>query len=144
MEISTTKRRARRAVNEINVVPYIDVMLVLLIIFMTTTPLLTEGVSVDLPQASAQIVDEDPDVEKFIVLVDSQGMLYANEDKTAIDEASLRAKAQAVLSQQPQTPFYVKGDGSVTYERVIRAMVVLQQAGVASVGLVTEPEPNTP
>ncbi len=136
------RHHKRKPMSEINVVPYIDVMLVLLVIFMTTAPLLTEGVEVDLPQASAKIVDEEQNIEKFIVSVDAQGFLYANEDEAPSEPDQLRAKAAAVLNHQPKTPFYVKGDASVPYEKVVQAMVMLQAAGVPSVGLVTEPAPE--
>ena len=136
------RHHKRKPMSEINVVPYIDVMLVLLVIFMTTAPLLTEGVEVDLPQASAQIVEEEQNVEKFIVSVDAQGLLYANEDESPSQPDQIRAKAAAVLKYQPKTPFYVKGDATVPYERVVQAMVMLQAAGVPSVGLVTQPAPE--
>lgn len=136
------RRQKRKPMSEINVVPYIDVMLVLLVIFMTTAPLLTEGVDVNLPQASAQVVEEEQNIEKFIVSVDATGALFANEDEQASTPEQIRAKAAAVLKYQPKTPFYVKGDASVAYEKVIQAMVMLQAAGVPSVGLVTQPAPE--
>ena len=141
--MSSIRRRhhKRKPMSEINVVPYIDVMLVLLVIFMTTAPLLTEGVQVDLPQASAKIVEEEQNIEKFIVTVDVNGELYANEDETPSSPEELRAKAAAVLKYQPKTPFYVKGDKNATYEKVLQAMVMLQSAGVPSVGMVSQPQP---
>ncbi len=139
MNSSIRRSHRRKPMSEINVVPYIDVMLVLLVIFMTTAPLLTEGVDVDLPQASAKVVEDEQNIEKFIVSVDAQGQLFANEDETPSDPNQIRAKAAAVLKYQPKTPFYVKGDASVSYEKVVQAMVMLQAAGVPSVGLVTQP-----
>ena len=144
--MSSIRRRhhKRKPMSEINVVPYIDVMLVLLVIFMTTAPLLTEGVQVDLPQASAKIVEEEQNIEKFIVTVDVNGELYANEDETPSSAEQLRAKAAAVLKYQPKTPFYVKGDKDATYEKVLQAMVMLQSAGVPSVGMVSQPQQDNP
>ena len=132
------RRPRKRLMSEINVVPYIDVMLVLLIIFMITAPLLTEGVSVDLPQADAQSVDTQ-DQEPFVVTVDSAGAYYINDDEqSAANPDEIRVKAAAVLRHNPQTPFLVRGDRAVAYESVIQAMVLLQQAGVAKIGLVTD------
>jgi len=131
-------RPRKRLMSEINVVPYIDVMLVLLVIFMITAPLLTEGVSVDLPQADAQSVDTQ-DQEPFVVTVDSAGDYYLNDDEqSAANAGEIRVKAAAVLRHNPQTPFLVRGDRAVAYESVIQAMVLLQQAGVAKIGLVTD------
>ena len=132
------RRPRKRLMSEINVVPYIDVMLALLIIFMITAPLLTEGVSVDLPQADAQSVDTQ-DQEPFVVTVDSAGAYYINDDEqSAANPDEIRVKAAAVLRHNPQTPFLVRGDRAVAYESVIQAMVLLQQAGVAKIGLVTD------
>ena len=141
--MSSIRRRhnKRKPMSEINVVPYIDVMLVLLVIFMTTAPLLTEGVNVDLPQASAEVVEEDQNIEKFILVVDVEGNLYANEDEESSTPDQIRAKAAAVLKYQAKTPFYVKGDKDASYEKVLQAMAMLQAAGVPSVGLVTQPAP---
>ena len=132
------RRPRKRLMSEINVVPYIDVMLVLLVIFMITAPLLTEGVSVDLPQADAQSVDTQ-DQEPFVVTVDSAGDYYINDDeRSAANADEIRVKAAAVLRHNPQTPFLVRGDRAVAYESVIQAMVLLQQAGVGKIGLVTD------
>ncbi len=138
MAIYGSRSRKKKLMGEINVVPYIDVMLVLLIIFMITAPLLTEGVSVDLPQADAKTVDTE-DKEPFVVTVDSEGNYFVNdESESTTDPEKIRIKAAAVLKHNPETPFLVRGDGGVRYELVVQAMVLLQQAGVASVGLVTE------
>lgn len=141
---SNRGRRPRRAMMcEINVVPYIDVMLVLLIIFMTTAPLLTEGVDVNLPKANAKVVENPDEVEKVIVSIDAQGSFYINEEKEPSSLAVVRAKARAFYNERPDLPFYVKGDAAVPYEQVMQAMVALQQAGVPSVGLVTRPVSET-
>ena len=123
---------------EINVVPYIDVMLVLLIIFMVTAPLLSQGVKIDLPQAPAEVLP-DEDKEPFVVTVDAGGDYYLNDDREAAASASdIEVKARAVLRRNPEVPFLVRGDGAAAYADVVRAMVLLQAAGVESVGLVTE------
>lgn len=124
---------------EINVVPYIDVMLVLLVIFMITAPLLTAGVDVDLPNADANPMPEE--VEPMVVTVTSNGDLYVDED-TGQDAPrtpeEIRARAVAIMERNPQARFLVRGDQNTEYRHVMRAMVMLQQAGVPSVGLVTE------
>ncbi|WP_414830345.1 protein TolR [Alteromonas sp. H39] len=134
-------RKRRRPVSEINVVPYIDVMLVLLIIFMVTAPLISQGVKVDLPKASANPIEQE-DTPPLIASVDVKGRYYLNvgEDQERVlagDE--LAALVQAQLQKDPQTPVVVKGDGQVAYNEVIQLMVLLQQAGVPTVGLMTDP-----
>jgi len=124
--------------SEINVVPYIDVMLVLLVIFMVTTPLLTQGVEVDLPEAISDAV-KDPDVEPFLLSVDRNGQLFVNEEKQPVSGEEIIRKAAIVHKRNPKTPFLVKGDRRVEYQAVMTAMVLLKQAGVPKVGLVTEP-----
>ena len=136
------RRRSKRQMSEINVVPYIDVMLVLLVIFMVTAPLMMEGVRIELPEADAQPVAEDR-AEPFVVHVDKAGAYYLNEDQQPIADANeIRVKASIVLRSNPKTPFLVRGDRAVEYDAVVKAMVLLQQAGVPSVGLVTEATGN--
>ncbi len=125
--------------SEINVVPYIDVMLVLLVIFMVTAPLLAEGVKVDLPRAGAQPVDsrEQPPV---VVSVDRAGRYYVNlgeHPNRPVDAADLVAKVAAVRRHNPRAQVLVRGDRSASYGDVVGAMVLLQRAGVDNVGLVT-------
>lgn len=122
---------------EINVVPYIDVMLVLLVIFMVTAPLLTEGVKVDLVQADARQIESN-EVEPVVLSIDEQGQYFI--DKEAKQPEAIRAYAAAVLRRNPKVEFMVRGDKDVAYEAVVNAMVLLQQAGVPSVGLITDPE----
>jgi biopolymer transport protein TolR len=129
------ERYRRKRIAEINVVPYIDVMLVLLVIFMITAPLLTPGVQVELPQATAATLD-NPDRETLVVTVDRRGSLYL--DDREIDAGELRRKVAAILRLRPQTPVLVRGDREVKYDAVVQAMVLLQAAGAPSVGLVTE------
>jgi len=134
-------RKRRRPVSEINVVPYIDVMLVLLIIFMVTAPLISQGVKVELPKASAQPIEQE-DTPPLIASVDVQGNYYlniGNDQETALGTQELTALVTEKLKAEPQTPVVVKGDGQVAYNEVIQLMVLLQQAGVPSVGLMTDP-----
>jgi len=130
-------RRSRKSqMSEINVVPYIDVMLVLLVIFMVTTPLLTQGVEVDLPEAISNEVDNE--VEPFLLVVDRNGQLSVNEEKQPAASEEVVRQASIVFKRNPKTPFLVKGDRHVEYQAVMNAMVLLQQAGIPKVGLVTE------
>jgi biopolymer transport protein TolR len=126
---------------EINVVPYIDVMLVMLVIFMVTAPLLTQGVKVELPQAAAEPMDSK-DQEPLVVSVDAAGSLYLNigdAPDQPVDGDALVQRVAAVLRRQPAKPVMVRGDHAADYGSVIAAMVLLQQAGIDGVGLVTEP-----
>jgi len=134
-------RVRRRKVAEINVVPYIDVMLVLLIIFMVTAPLITQGVKVDLPQADAEPLSKDMK-PPLVASVDAKGNYYLavgtskNEAMSAEEVATLVAEH---LKTAPDTPVVVNGDGAVSYDAVIQLMVLLQKvAGVPSVGLMTD------
>ncbi|MBU3022451.1 protein TolR [Aestuariibacter sp. A3R04] len=134
-------RKRRRPVSEINVVPYIDVMLVLLIIFMVTAPLISQGVKVELPKASAQPIEQE-DTPPLIASVDVQGNYYlnvGNDQDTALGTQELTELVAAKLEKEPNTPVVVKGDGQVAYNEVIQLMVLLQKAGVPSVGLMTDP-----
>jgi len=135
---STGKKR--RMMGEINVVPYIDVMLVLLVIFMITAPMLSQGVKVDLPQADSQPIPQD-DREPLVVSVDSFGAFYLSlgrDPQAALDGEALLSQLDAVLAKQPGTPVYVKGDRNVAYGKVVEVMALIQSAGVPSVGLMTE------
>ena len=134
-------RKRRRPVSEINVVPYIDVMLVLLIIFMVTAPLISQGVKVDLPKASANPKEQE-DTPPIIASVDVKGRYFLNvgeDQESPISKEELGAIVKAQLTKEPNTPVVVKGDGQVAYNEVIQLMVLLQQAGVPSVGLMTDP-----
>ncbi|MAT94820.1 MAG: protein TolR [Halioglobus sp.] len=125
--------------SEINVVPYIDVMLVLLIIFMVTAPMLMQGVKVELPEASADPV-ENQDSEPLIVSVDAAGQLYLNlgEEKQVLSLPTIRDRVGKVLRRNRDKPVLVWGDRNVPYGQVVEVMVALQEAGAPSVGLVTE------
>jgi biopolymer transport protein TolR len=122
--------------SEINVVPYIDVMLVLLVIFMITAPLLSQGVKVDLPRAAAQPV-ESQDQETLVVTVDRQGNYFLDDRRITSEE--LRRKVAAILRLRPKTPVLIRGDRQADYGEVVKAMTLLQSAGAPSVGLLTEP-----
>jgi len=134
-------RLRRRPISEINVVPYIDVMLVLLVIFMVTAPLITQGVKVDLPQADAEVIASESS-EPVVITVDQFGDLYLDvgEDKNQpVDRETLLVRVRAVLQYNPNVPILVKGDSAVDYGRVVEAMVLAQAAGAPSVGLITVP-----
>ena len=135
----------RRPMSEINVVPYIDVMLVLLVIFMATAPLLTQGVLVDLPQAPSEpIADtaEDP----LVVSMRQDGALFVNlgirnadEEGTRVTFYSLEDQAAKILRARPDVGVYIKADHRLDSGAVVRVMSVLQRAGAESVGLITDP-----
>jgi biopolymer transport protein TolR len=135
-------RRSRRLMGEINVVPYIDVMLVLLIIFMVTAPMLSQGIKVDLPQAAAEPIEPD-DLEPLLLSVDAAGELYLNlgNPDAALAPERVFELAAAALRREPERPVLVKADRAVPYGRVVEGMVLLQQAGAKKVGFVTEPVP---
>ena len=133
-------RNKRRPMSEINVVPYIDVMLVLLIIFMVTAPMLMQGVKVDLPEATADPV-ENQDSEPVIVSINSAGELFLNlgsQEEQVLSLATVRDRVSAVMRRSPEKPVLVWGDRAVPYGQVVTVMVALQEAGAPSVGLVTE------
>ena len=134
-------RKRRKPVSEINVVPYIDVMLVLLVIFMATAPLVAQGVKVDLPKAEAQTIETE-DEAMMIVSVDAQGLYYLNvgdDPSSAMSPQAIADLVKTRLAVSPTTPVVVNGDGNVKYDKVIELMVLLQGAGVPSVGLMTDP-----
>jgi biopolymer transport protein TolR len=141
-----SRRNKRKPMSDINVVPYIDVMLVLLIVFMVTAPLLVQGVQVDLPKASTEPVPETDD-DPIVVSVDKDGKYYVtlgDPDKQGdpVDLSVIGDKLEKILRNKPKTPVMVKGDSAVNYGSVVAAMAVLQGAGAESVGLITE-EPAT-
>ncbi|WP_439102338.1 protein TolR [Congregibacter sp.] len=135
------RRRARfRPMAEINVVPYIDVMLVLLIIFMVTAPMLMQGVKVDLPQAKTEPVDNQ-DAEPLIVSINAQGQLFMNvggQEDQVLSLATVQQRVGAVIRRSPDKPVLVWGDKAVAYGDVVGLMAALQEAGAPGVGLVTE------
>lgn len=137
--------KRRRPMSEINVVPYIDVMLVLLVIFMATAPLLTQGVVVDLPDAPSEPVESDQE-DPLVVSVRSDGAIFVNlgiqnadDEGTRVTIYSLEDQAGKILNARPDVPVFVKADHQLDYGTVIRVMTALQKAGAGSVGLITEP-----
>jgi biopolymer transport protein TolR len=132
--------RSRRLISDINVVPYIDVMLVLLVIFMITTPLLSQGIVINLPDVPADPLDaalNDP----LVLSVDSGGRFYLNfggDAEAAIDERSVVERASAVLRRNADAPMFVRGDEGAAHGRVMHGFALLKQAGANQVVLVTE------
>jgi len=134
-------RSKRRLMGEINVVPYIDVMLVLLIIFMVTAPLLSQGIEVDLPKADAEPLDVDQDNEPLVLSVDRDGNLYLNvgDSEEPVDPQTAAARVAAVLRRSPDTPVLVRADEAVAHGVVVRAMALLQGSGARKIGIMTDP-----
>lgn len=138
----TAPLQKRKLMGEINVVPYIDVMLVLLIIFMVTAPLLTQGIKVELPKAGAEPIEDISDRQPIVLSVDGEGNLYldiGDDEETPKSAADIVGRVRTVLNASPETPVLVKGDRHADYGYVVGAMVLLQQAGADSVGFVTDP-----
>ncbi len=131
--------------SEINVVPYIDVMLVLLVIFMATAPILMQGVEVDLPQADAEPMPTEDD-DPLVISMNGDGQIFLNIGMTRETDTgrrvtifSLAEQAGKIIRARPDVPVYVRADAGLPYGGVIDVMTVLQEAGAASVGLVTDP-----
>ena len=133
------RHKKKRLMGEINVVPYIDVMLVLLVIFMVTAPMLTQGVKVDLPNADAQPI-ENPESQSLVITVTRNGKYYLDDKEFSARE--LQTRVAAVLRLKPKTPVMLRGDRRAAYDDIVEAMVLLQAAGAPSVGLVTEDPPK--
>lgn len=134
-------RVPRKLVAEMNVVPYIDVMLVLLVIFMATAPMMTQGINVDLPDSNSDPIDTTKN-EPVIVSVTADGSYYVDVGGDPEEKKSLETVKGTVLlihKQKPDTLFLVEGDGQVAYAKVISLMATLQEAGITQLGLVTEP-----
>ncbi len=128
---------------EINVVPYIDVTLVLLIIFMITTPMLQTGVDVDLPQAESKEVVLKDDQPPVIVIINDQGQFAIstdNKEGEPVLAEEINARVKAVISNKPGTPVLIKADKNVAYGTVVTVMAALKNTGVPNVGLMTEPD----
>jgi biopolymer transport protein TolR len=136
----------RRLLGEMNVVPYIDVMLVLLVIFMITAPLIQQGMQVQLPQANNAALTNEQASRSITLTVTAGGDLFLEVQgdpdhaaPTPMDAQAIKDAVGGILQEAPQTPVYVQGDAHVAYDRVIQAMSLLKEAGAPSVGLVTEP-----
>ena len=135
----------RKPMSEINVVPYIDVMLVLLVIFMVTAPLLTQGVVVDLPEAPSEPIDSEQDAP-LVVSMRKDGAIFMNlgiqdaeDEGTRVTVFSLAEQAGKILRANSEVPVYIKADHVLDYGEVVKVMTVLQKAGASSVGLITDP-----
>ena len=139
-----TRNRGRKMMGEINVVPYIDVMLVLLIIFMVTAPMLSAGIQVDLPKAAAEPLP--PDLEPLVLSIDAEGAMYLNigDSKAPQDADRILEVVSAALRREPERPVLVKADRTVEYGRVVEGMALLQQAGAQKVGFATESPSRVP
>lgn len=136
--------RRRRQMAEINVVPYIDVMLVLLIIFMITAPMLQQGVEIDLPQAAAEPLKAESEPVLINIRADGQIVLSVGGEHEPVDAETLVTKVSAFVEANPHVPVLIGADKSVLYNRVYQTMVLLQKAGVAQVGLMSDPLEEMP
>jgi len=132
----------RKPMAEINVVPYIDVTLVLLIIFMITAPLIQSGVDVDLPQANSQQVDQENAPSPVIITIDKTGQYFIDvgngSDENPVSVSEVLLLTAAVRKNKPNTQVYIRGDKQVAYGKVVTVMAALKNAGVPNVGLMTE------
>jgi biopolymer transport protein TolR len=134
------RRGNYRPMSEINVTPLVDVMLVLLIVFMVAAPLLTVGVPVDLPKASAPAINENK--EPLVVTVNAAGQIYLQE--TTVEDDSLVPRLQAITNNNPEASIYVRGDKAINYGRVLEIMSMISAAGFTKVSLVAEPPQGKP
>ncbi len=130
---------------DINVVPYIDVMLVLLIVFMVTAPLLTQGLKVDLPEANSEPMDVDESAETLVISITGEDQFYISlgttqeDDQEAVELDVIGDQVGQIVAANPRIQVFVEGDGESSYSSFISLMTVLQAAGVASPNLVTKP-----
>jgi biopolymer transport protein ExbD len=131
-----TQDETDEVMNEINMTPLVDVMLVLLIIFIITVPVMQHAVNIDLPRATSQPPDTQPQTVRLTV--DAAGTYYWNE--TAISDAELPQRLRAEAARQPQPELHIRGDKAVRYERVAQAMAAAQQSGLRKIGFITEPQ----
>ncbi len=137
------KHGRRKPMGEINVVPYIDVTLVLLIIFMITTPMLQTGVEVDLPQAESAMVEQKEGEPPIVISIKEKGEYFINVDgqnDELIEPEAINDRVAVVLSKKPGTQVLISADKSVDYGTVVTVMAALKNAGVPTVGLMTKPE----
>jgi biopolymer transport protein TolR len=139
--------RKRRLIGEINVVPLIDVMLVLLVIFMATAPLLTQGVKVELPKASAEpmSLNNQKNQPPLVLSIDREGRRFLNTGRNgsaSLENDALSDAVRAAMKATPERDVLIKADTAVPYGRVVQAMVLLQQAGVSRIGFLTDPLPE--
>ncbi|PCJ42217.1 MAG: protein TolR [SAR86 cluster bacterium] len=142
------RRQRRRLMAEINVVPLIDVMLVLLIVFMITAPLITQGVRVDLPEADAEIVDDNDELT-LVVSIDAAGLYYislgeVSEEPNAVPLEIIGENVSRIMNQNPSVPVFLEADAAVNYGLVMSLMATLEDAGAPSVRLITQPPMLSP
>ncbi len=146
MEPAPAPAPKRRPMSEINVVPYIDVMLVLLIIFMVTAPMLVQSVPVNLPDVDATPTEIEPDDSTIIVSVNERGIYFIERDEgqpTAMTLGEIQEYAQKIIGAVPETRLMIRGDEAVPYGKVVALMGGLQSVGINNVGLITEaPDPE--
>ena len=133
-----TQDESDEVMNEINMTPLVDVMLVLLIVFIITVPVMKNAVNIELPRASSQAEDIKP--ETIRLSVGASGAYFWNESR--IEEADLEPRLQAAAAKEPQPELHIRGDKDVRYERVAIAMAAARQAGVKKIGFITEPKTN--
>ena len=133
-----TQDEPDEVMNEINMTPLVDVMLVLLIIFIITVPVMKHAVNIDLPRATSE--PEQPKPQNILFSITADGSYYWNEQK--IDDAELPARLAAEAAKDPQPELHIRGDKEVRYERVAKAMSAAREAGVRKIGFITEPEPK--
>ncbi len=143
MNVSNKKAGRRRPMAEINVVPYIDVTLVLLIIFMITTPMLQSGVEVDLPRAQAAMVEQKEDTPPLVISIQQGGNYFINSgngEDEAISKEAIYPRVEMILKNKPETQVLINADKNVDYGTVVTTMADLKHAGVPSVSLMTKDE----
>ena len=133
-----SRYRRRRLISNMNVVPYIDVMLVLLIIFMITSPLLSRSVEVDLPTVRQAETINPNQTRLIIVTIDAQGQLFLDDDKQVLSTTELLARTAALIRFTPNSQVLVRGDSRLAYGKIVQLMALLQDAGVSKVGLLTK------
>ncbi len=132
-----TQQDSDEMMSEINMLPFIDVMLVLLIIFIITVPVIKHAVNIELPQASMEKVQDKP--ENIRLSVDADGVYFWNDQR--VDDADFANRLTAAAAQEPQPELHIRGDKAVRYERVAQAMAAAQRSGVRKIGFITEPAP---
>ena len=135
------KAKRRRPMSEINVVPYIDVMLVLLVIFMVTAPMITQGIKIDVPDSQFSSIDLNDDEQALVVSINSDGHYFMNVGKEdeAVELDNISHRAKQIIQANPDVKVLVEGDEQIQYKVVIELMNILQAAGAKNVGLITEP-----
>ena len=132
-----TQQDSDDMLSEINMIPFIDVMLVLLIIFIITVPVIKHAVNIELPQASIEKVQDKP--ENIRLSVDAEGTYFWNDQR--VEDADFAIRLTAAAAQEPQPELHIRGDKAVRYERVALAMATAQRSGVRKIGFITEPAP---